>query len=78
MSGNGEVDQCPFCNAAWGDCQHIKLLLGLEAETSAYATPGRCACPSSKYESRAVAEEPAVDAGVPHRVDVNKMLPGSW
>lgn len=34
MSGNSEVDQCPFCNAAWGDCMHVKLLADLDREAA--------------------------------------------
>ena len=34
MSGNGEFDQCPFCNAAWGDCMHVKLLSQLDNEAA--------------------------------------------
>ncbi|MDF1609525.1 hypothetical protein PZ897_15165 [Hoeflea sp. YIM 152468] len=32
MSGNTQVDQCPFCNAFWGECSHVRLLLELEHE----------------------------------------------
>lgn len=32
MSGNKHVDQCPFCNAIWGDCPHVQLLMELENE----------------------------------------------
>jgi len=34
MSGNGKFDQCPFCNAAWGDCMHVKLLSALDSEAA--------------------------------------------
>ncbi|MGJ8570134.1 MAG: hypothetical protein ACSHXI_05445 [Hoeflea sp.] len=47
MSGNGEIDQCPFCNAVWGACSHIQLLMALEAETSNPGKTGFRACASS-------------------------------
>ena len=34
-----EVDQCPFCNAKWGDCLHVKLLADLDCETAVQADP---------------------------------------
>lgn len=34
MSGNGEFDQCPFCNAPWGDCEHVRLLSKLDDEAA--------------------------------------------
>lgn len=26
MTGGEKTDQCPFCNAPWGECSHVKLL----------------------------------------------------
>lgn len=34
MSGNGKFDQCPFCNAPWGDCEHVRLLSELDNEAA--------------------------------------------
>ncbi|WP_417434177.1 hypothetical protein [Hoeflea sp.] len=39
MSGDGEFDQCPFCNAAWGDCMHVKLLAELDKEAVSRLSP---------------------------------------
>ncbi len=39
MSGDDEDDQCPFCNAAWGDCLHVKLLADLDNEATARSEP---------------------------------------
>lgn len=35
MPSSNEVDQCPFCNAPWGTCLHIRLLLEWEKEALA-------------------------------------------
>lgn len=32
MPGSVDADQCPFCNAPWGDCVHVILLMEWEAE----------------------------------------------
>jgi|GEM_PF-1274392 len=32
MSGGDEIDQCPFCNALWGECLHVKMLLEWEKD----------------------------------------------
>ncbi|WP_290892004.1 hypothetical protein, partial [Hoeflea sp.] len=32
MPGGDEIDQCPFCNALWGECMHVKLLLQWETD----------------------------------------------
>lgn len=31
MPGGEDIDQCPFCNALWGECLHIRLLLEWES-----------------------------------------------
>jgi hypothetical protein len=35
VSGDQHADQCPFCDAPWGDCVHAKLLAEWEAEALA-------------------------------------------
>jgi len=32
MPGSFNADQCPFCNAPWGDCPHVQLLMEWEAD----------------------------------------------
>ncbi len=32
MSGKEPEQSCPFCNAAWGSCQHFQILADWEAE----------------------------------------------
>ena len=32
MHRRDEVDQCPFCDAPWGQCMHVQLLLEWETE----------------------------------------------
>jgi len=32
MPGEEELDTCPFCNAPWGECMHVKLLLEWETD----------------------------------------------
>ncbi|KJS18444.1 MAG: hypothetical protein VR78_04875 [Hoeflea sp. BRH_c9] len=32
MPGYDFADQCPFCNAPWGDCLHVRLLIEWEAD----------------------------------------------
>lgn len=32
MPGSDDADQCPFCNAPWGDCLHVILLMEWEAD----------------------------------------------
>ena len=78
MSGSNDSDQCPFCNAVWGDCAHIKLLLALEAETSDHKAPDPCACASFEYDGQAPDEAPVADSGIGQGIDLNKALVGSW
>ncbi|WP_422370477.1 hypothetical protein [Hoeflea sp.] len=35
MAGSHTTDTCPFCEAAWGECGHVRLLIAFvkEAET---------------------------------------------
>jgi Zn-finger nucleic acid-binding protein len=78
MSGNGEIDQCPFCNAVWGDCSHIQLLMALEAETSTHRATGFRACGLSKHQPDTSTEKPAAAGGTPRKLDQNKSDFGSW
>ena len=32
MPGSDQLDQCPFCNAPWGTCPHVRLLAEWEEE----------------------------------------------
>ena len=34
MSGREDVDRCPFCNAEWGECSHVRMLAELESEAA--------------------------------------------
>jgi Zn-finger nucleic acid-binding protein len=78
MSGNGEIDQCPFCNAVWGDCSHIQLLVALEAETSNHKTTGLRACASSKHQPNTSPEKPVAVGVTPPKVEQNKSDFWSW
>lgn len=78
MSGSNDSDQCPFCNAVWGDCSHIKLLLALEAETSDHIAPDPRACASFAYDEQASDKDPVADDGIGQRIDLNKPLVESW
>ena len=35
MGDDDQIDLCPFCNAPWGTCVHIKILLEWEQEALA-------------------------------------------
>lgn len=35
MGDDDQIDRCPFCNAPWGICAHIKILLEWEKEALA-------------------------------------------
>jgi len=78
MSGNSEVDQCPFCNAKWGNCLHIKLLVGLEGEASARMTPEPPACTEIGNDSAIPAGKPASGGGAIRKIDSNKPVLCSW
>jgi len=78
MSGNGEIDQCPFCNAVWGDCSHIQLLMALEAETSNHRTTRLRVCASSKDQQNASPEKPVAAGETTRKVDQNKSDFWSW
>lgn len=32
MPGRKEIQQCPFCDAPWGECVHARLLLEWETD----------------------------------------------
>lgn len=32
MADDTVEQECPFCSAPWGKCEHIEMLEGLEAE----------------------------------------------
>lgn len=32
MPGRKEIQQCPFCDAPWGECVHARLLVELETD----------------------------------------------
>jgi len=32
MPDSDDLDRCPFCDMVWGECAHVQLLLGWEAE----------------------------------------------
>ena len=73
MSGNGVVDQCPFCNAAWGDCLHVQLLVELDNEADARQNsrlPGRTS-PASNVNDPAIKPAPAA------KTDQDKTVSGS-
>lgn len=78
MSGSNDSDQCPFCNAVWGDCSHIKLLLALEAETSDHSAPDPRACASFVYGVQGSDKDPVADGGIGQGIDLNKPLVRSW
>ena len=35
MSDSNQIARCPFCNAPWGTCAHIRILLEWEKEALA-------------------------------------------
>jgi Zn-finger nucleic acid-binding protein len=78
MSGNGEIDQCPFCNAVWGDCSHVQLLVALDAEASYHRTTQLYVCPSSNRQSDTSPEKPAAAGEPTQNVDQNKNSFRSW
>jgi len=78
MSGNGEVDQCPFCNAQWGDCSHVKLLVELEGEIPAQPKPTPPACAASRDAPAAAGEKSSIVGGAIRRTDRNKTVFSSW
>lgn len=54
MPGSEEFDQCPFCNAFWGECMHVKLLAQWEAdalEREAQEEAGRDAMPDKELQT---------------------------
>ncbi|MCY0095517.1 hypothetical protein [Hoeflea ulvae] len=49
-----ESDQCPFCNAPWGECGHVQLLLEWETDAlfrEALAELGSAAIPDGRLEA---------------------------
>ena len=56
MPGGEKGDQCPFCNALWGECIHVRLLL--EWETDALVREAEAELGSAAAE----AEPPMVEA----------------
>jgi hypothetical protein len=63
MSGNGEFDQCPFCNAAWGECMHVKLLSELDSEAARRSGSK----PSGSIPSVVNVNSASQDASVPEK-----------
>lgn len=35
MAGSHIIDTCPFCEAPWGECGHVRLLVALVKEAEA-------------------------------------------
>lgn len=64
MPGGQEGDQCPFCNALWGECRHVRLLL--EWETDALVREAE-----AELGSAVAAEEPKTDAAPPFSDDLS-------
>ena len=78
MSGRNDSDRCPFCNAVWDNCSHIKLLLALEAETSDNNAPDPRGCTSFALGGQASDKSPVDDCETGQGIDQNKPLVGSW
>jgi hypothetical protein len=78
MSGNDEFDECPFCGAAWGDCDHVRLLMNLEAEVAARTAPGSCVRASSDGEPDMLVKHRTGTGGALRLVVPNKVAMGSW
>lgn len=77
MSGNGEVDQCPFCNAAWGDCLHVQLLAELDNEAAARANAKLAENACSTSNANVAAKKTASTVKAIKQVDPNKTIFGS-
>lgn len=78
MTDNSDVDQCPFCNATWGSCFHIKLLLELEGEASGRMKPESPACVAAGIDAPNPAGKSATGGGAIRKTNSNKPALCSW
>ena len=50
MPKDVQSEQCPFCNAKWGECSHVNLLLEWEAEALVREAQAELGCYAVKGE----------------------------